>query len=84
VQNLRGGQRRNRDATGTRACGVEARGSCKNERGTALQHGKLAVDIGEADGALVLLLGKRGMGGFAKELHGTRTEPPQGFIRYPA
>jgi hypothetical protein len=47
----------------------------------ALHHGQLAVYIGEADGALVPLLGERGVGAFPKESHGTRTEPPQGFNR---
>jgi hypothetical protein len=46
---------------------------------TALQHGQLAVHIGEADGTLVPRLGESGVGGFAEELHGSGTEPPEGF-----
>jgi hypothetical protein len=71
VRNLSRGQRRPLDPAGTRACSVEARGSCKNARQvTALHHGQLAVHIGEADGSLVPRLGESGMGGFAEELHG--------------
>jgi hypothetical protein len=46
-----------------------------------MHHGQLAVHIGEAGGMLVPRLGESGVGGFARELHGTETEPPQGDNR---
>jgi hypothetical protein len=46
---------------------------------TALLHGQLAVQIGEAAGSLVSWLRVSSASGFAKESHGTGTEPPQGF-----
>jgi hypothetical protein len=82
VRNFRGGQRRAPDPAGTHANGVEACCSGKHARQvTALHHGQLAVSIGEADGTLVPRLGETGVGGFAEELHGTGTEPPQRFKR---
>jgi hypothetical protein len=80
VRNLRGGQRRALGPARIRACGTEAHCSGKHAREvTILHHGQLAVLIGEANGKLVPRLGKDG--GCAKELHGTGTEPPQGFKR---
>jgi hypothetical protein len=61
---------------------VEARCSGEHTRYiTTLHNGQLAVHIGEADGTLVPRFGESGMGGFAEELHGPGTEPPQGFKR---
>jgi hypothetical protein len=61
---------------------VEARCSGKHARQvTALHHRQLAVHIGEADGSLVPRLWESGVGGFAEELHGPGTKPPQGFER---
>jgi hypothetical protein len=61
---------------------VEARRSGEHTRYiTTVHNGQLAVHIGEADGTLVLRLGESGVGGFAEELHGPRTEPPEGLKR---
>jgi hypothetical protein len=46
---------------------------------TRLHNEQLAVHICEADGSLVPRLGGSGVGGFAEELRGPGTEPPQGF-----
>jgi hypothetical protein len=86
VRNLWRGQRRAPDPAGTRACGVEARCSAlpRGEHArqvTALHYGQLAAHIGEADSTMVPQLGKSGVGGFAEELHGPGTEPPQSFKR---
>jgi hypothetical protein len=59
-------------------------GRCSGEHArevTAKHHGQLAVQVGEAGGMLVPRLGESGVGGFAEELPGTGTEPPQGFKR---
>jgi hypothetical protein len=62
--------------------GVETCCSSNHARkATALHHGQLAVHIGVAGGTLVPCLGDCGVGGFGEELHGTGTEPPQGFKR---
>jgi hypothetical protein len=80
VWDLWRGQLRAADPAGTSACGVEARCRGKHARQvTALHHGQLAVHVGEADGTLVPRLGESGVGGFAEELHGPGTEPPQGL-----
>jgi hypothetical protein len=66
------------DPAGTRACSVEV--SCSGahrKQVMALPNGQLAVNIGESDGTLVPKLGESGVSGFAEELHGPGTEPPQ-------
>jgi hypothetical protein len=61
---------------------VEARCSGNHARQVAALHNReLAIYIGEAGGTLVPRLGESSIGGFAEELHGPRTTPPQGFKR---
>jgi hypothetical protein len=76
VRHLWGELGRAPDPAGTRAGSVEVHGSSKHVGHIDSLHCR---HIGEAGSTLMPWMGAGGAGGFAEELHCTRTRPPQYF-----